>query len=220
MAPSELTNALTVIDERLNTAYTVALSLLCFAAAAVAAVFTVRGVVAPNLAGTSAVLAVAGGVGAIVASRVLVWQRSEVYDEIVLAGFRHVGGPAVTHHAADLVSPARRQMFAATLERFIEVSVQNQRSSVPLDRRALRELEPHLRGLCARVRALDVAVDPAGMVLLRRLLTDGATSPLFRLGDPKPELERAIEHIHAQLGPMPVIQLFPAATTEPLRLAA
>jgi hypothetical protein len=35
-----------------------------------------------------------------------------------------------------------------------------------------------------------------------------------------PELERAIENIHAHLGPAPVIQLFPAQTTEPLRLAA
>ena len=26
------------------------------------------------------------------------------------------------------------------------------------------ELEPHLRGLCARVRAIDVPVEPAGMV--------------------------------------------------------
>ena len=37
---------------------------------------------------------------------------------------------------------------------------------------------------------------------------------------PKPDLERPIERIHAQLGPMPVIQLFPAGSTEPLRLAA
>jgi hypothetical protein len=61
-------------------------------------------------------------------------------------------------------------------------------------------------------------------VLLRRLITDGATSPLFRassdLDAHVPELERAIENIHAHLGPAPVIQLFPAQTTEPLRLAA
>jgi hypothetical protein len=218
MAPSELTHALAVIDERLKTAYTVALSLLVFAAGALVAVFAVRGIAA--LAGASAVLAVIGGLGAIVASRMLVWKRIEIYDEIILSGFRHVGGPAIARHAADLVSPARRTMFANTLERFVEVAVRNQLTAVPLDRRRVRELEPQIRGLCARVRAFDVALDPAGMVLLRRLITDGATSPLFSVGDDKPELARELERIHAQLGPMPVIQLFPAATTEPLRLAA
>jgi len=218
MAPSELTRALTVFDERLKTAYTVALSLVTFAIAAVVAVFAVRGVA--GLAGVSAVLAAIGAGGALVASRVVVWQRSELLDEIILSGYRHVGASAVARHAADLVSPERRQVFANTLERFIEVAVSHQMCSVPLDRRTLRELEPHLRGLCARVRAIDVPVEPAGMVLLRRLITDGATSPIFHLGDSKPDLEREIERIHAQLGSMPVIQLFPAAATEPLRLAA
>jgi hypothetical protein len=218
MAPSELTRALTVFDERLKTAYTVALSLATFAMAAVVAVFAMQGIA--GLAGASAVLAAIGAGGAIVASRVILWQRSELLDEIVLSGYRHVGGSAIARHVADLVSPERRRMFAGTLERFIEVAVSHQLCSVPLDRRALRELEPHLRGLCARVRAIDLPVDPAGMVLLRRLITDGATSPIFHLGDSEPDLEREIERIHAQLGPMPVIQLFPAAATEPLRLAA
>jgi hypothetical protein len=219
MAPSELTRALTVLDERLKTARTVALSLLCFAVAAGVGMFTVRGIT-PSLAGMSAVLAVVGALGAIGASRMLLWQREELYDEIVLAGFRHVGGPAIARHADDLVSPAQRRILAATLERFLEVAVGNRLAAVPLDRKSLRELEAHVRGLCLRVRALDVPVDPAGMVLLRRLITDGATSPLFRLGGPKPELERAIERIHAQLGPMPVIQHLPTVTTEPLRIAA
>jgi len=218
MAPSEFTHALAVVDERLRTAYTVALSLLVFAAGAFVAVFAVHG--AAGLAGTSAVLAMIGGLGAIVASRMLVWKRTEIYDEIILSGFRHVGGAAIARHAADLISPARRRMFANTLERFVEVAVSNQLSSVPLDRHRVRELEPQMRGLCARVRALDVGVDPAGMVLLRRLITDGATSPLFSVGDDKPDLEHELERIHQQLGSMPVIQLFPAATTEPLRLAA
>ncbi|HEY3765756.1 MAG TPA: hypothetical protein VGL44_11420 [Gaiellales bacterium] len=218
MAPSEITHALHVVDERLQAAYTVAASLLIFAVASVVGAFALHGLT--GLAAASAVLAAVGALGAMVASRMLEWKRCDLYDEIVLSGFRHVGGPAVARHAADLVSAARRQMFAATLERFLEIAMQNQIGSVPLDRKALRELEPHIRGLCSRVRALDAQVDAAGMVLLRRLLTDGATSPLFRLGGPKPELERALERIHAQLGPMPVIQLFPATSTEPLRIAA
>ena len=219
MAPSELTDALSSIDERLKTAYTVAGSLLCFAVAAFVAVFAVRGIT-PGLAGTASALSMIGAGGALVASRVCVWRREELYDEIVLAGYRHVGGSAVSRYAESLVSADRRRMLAGTLERFLEISLRHQLTAVPLDRQTVRDLEPHIRGLCARVRAVDVDVHAAGMVLLRRLITDGARSPLFRASGHGPELERAIERIHAHLGPAPVIQLFPAATTEPLRLAA
>ncbi len=218
MAPSELNTLLDAVNERLRTTYTVAASLLVFAVASAAAALVAGGIA--GLAVASALIAGLGGAGALVASRMTVWQRCDVYDEIVLAGFRHVGGPAVARHAADLVSAARRCMLATTLERFLEISLQRQLGAVPLDRHSLRALEPNIRGLCARVRAVDVPVDPAGMVMLRRLLTDGATSPLFHMGGPKIDLERAIDRIHALLGPMPVIQLFPAASTEPLRLAA
>lgn len=218
MAPSELNHLLDAADERLKTTYMVAASLLTFAVASAVAIFADRGLA--GLATASAVIAAIGGAGALAVSRVVAWQRCEVYDEVVLAGYRHVGGPAVDRHAADLVSPDRRRMLAATLERFLEISLRNQFGPVPLDRPAVRDLEPNIRGLCARVRAVDVPVDAAGMVMLRRLITDGATSPLFRLGGPKAELARAIDRIHTLLGPMPVIQLFPAANTEPLRLAA
>jgi|SRR5690242_2412111 hypothetical protein len=218
MAPSELTTRLDVVNERLTTAYTVAASLLAFAVASTIAAFAVGSIM--GLAVSSAVIATIGAGGALAASRMIIWQRCDVYDEIVLAGYRHVGGSAVTRHAADLVSADRRQVLAATLERFLEVSLQGQLGAVPLDRHTLRDLEPNIRGLCARVRAIEVPVEAAGMVLLRRLLTDGATSPLFHMGGPKLELERTLERIHSMLGPMPVIQLFPAASTEPLRLAA
>jgi hypothetical protein len=218
MAPSELTHLLDIANERLRTAYTVAASLFTFGVACAIAVFVLHGVA--GLAAASAVIAAVGGAGALAASRMLVWQRCHVYDEIVLAGFRHVGGAAAARHAARLVAPERRRMLAATLERFLEISLGNQLGSVPLDRHSLRALEPSIRGLCARVRAIDIPVDPAGMVMLRRLITDGATSPLFRLGGPKLELERSIDRIHRLLGPMPAVQLFPAASTEPLRLAA
>ena len=218
MAPSELNNLLDAANERLATAYTVAASLLAFAVASAFAVFVAHGIA--GLAVSSAVIAAIGSAGALAASRMLIWKRCEVYDEIVLTGFRHVGGAEITRHTADLVSADRRRMLAATLERFLEISLRNQLGSVPLDRHSLRALEPNIRGLVARVRAVDVPVDAAGMVLLRRLITDGATSPLFQMGGPKVELERALDRIHAMLGPMPVLQLFPAASTEPLRLAA
>jgi hypothetical protein len=223
MAPSELNTALSVADERLKTAYTVAGSLLVFAAAAFVAVFTLHDIT-PDLAATASAISAVGTAAALAASRVCVWRREELYDEVVLSGYRHVGGDAVNRHAEALVSAERRLMLARTLERFLEISLRHELTAVPLDRRTVREHEPHIRGLCARVGAVDVDVHAAGMVLLRRLITDGVTSPLFRssteLEGRAPELERAIEHIHAHLGPAPVIQLFPAQTTEPLRLAA
>jgi hypothetical protein len=223
MAPSELTHALSVVDERLKTAHTVAGSLLCFAAAAFVAIFAVQHIT-PDLAATASAISAVGAAGALAASRVCIWRREELYDEVVLSGYRHVGGDAVNRHAEALVSAGRRLMLARTLERFLEISLRNQLTAAPLDRPAVRELEPHIRGLCARLRAVDMDVHAAGMVLMRRLITDGVTSPLFRastevLGD-SAELERAIENIHAHLGPAPVIQLFPAQTTEPLRIAA
>ena len=219
MAPSELNNALSAMDERLKTAYTVAASLLCFAVVAFIGIFAVRSIT-PGLAATASVISVVGAAGAIVASRVCIWRKVELFDEIVLAGYRHVGGDAVNRYAEGLVSADRRQTLAGTLERFLEISLCNQLTAVPLDRQTVRDLEPHIRGLCARVRAVDNDVHAAGMVLLRRLITDGSSSPLFRVGGHGPELERAIANIHAHLGPAPVIQLFPAQSTEPLRLAA
>jgi hypothetical protein len=223
MAPSELAHSLSVIDERLQTAYTVAGSLLAFAVAAFVAALTLQSIT-PHLAATASVISAIGAAAAMAASRACLWRREELYDEVVLAGYRHVGGDAVNRHAEALVSADRRLMLAHTLERFLEIALRNQLTAVPLDRPTVRALEPHIRGLCARVRAVDVDVHAAGMVLLRRLITDGVSSPLFRastetLGDSS-ELERAIESIHAHLGPAPVIQLFPAQTTEPLRRAA
>jgi hypothetical protein len=218
MAPSEFTNALTIVDERLRTTYTMAASLLSYAVLALAAAVAVHGV--PPLVGTSSVLAVLGGLVAVAAARLQLWKRSEIYDEIVLSGYRHVGGTAIARHTTDLVSPGRRRMLADTLERLLEFTVRRQVAAVPLNRTAMRELEPHIRGLCTRLRAVDIAVEPAGMVVLGRLLTDGASSPLFKAHGALQELERALERIHNLLGPMPVIRLHPAVATEPLRLAA
>ena len=64
MAPSEFSNALTIVDERLRTVYTMAASLLSYAVLALAAVFAVHGIT--PVVGTSSVLAVLGGLGAMV----------------------------------------------------------------------------------------------------------------------------------------------------------
>jgi hypothetical protein len=199
MSPADFIHALSVVNERLKTARTVAISLLCFAAVALAGTYGVRAI-QPGMAKTMAAIAVIGGLGAIVAGRLLNLHRMEILDDILLSGFRHVGGPDVGRRAAELVHIRRRRQLADTLERFVEVAATNHPCSVPLHRPALREMAPQVRQLTARLREPSTEVQASGMVLVRRLVTDGAESPIFApVGEPR-DLQRALDRIHAELG--------------------
>jgi hypothetical protein len=199
MSPADFIHALSVVNERLKTARTVAISLLCFAALALAGTYGVRGI-EPGLAKTMAAIALVGGLGAIVAGRFLNLHRMEILDDILLSGFRHVGGPDVGRRAAELVHIRRRRQLADTLERFVEVASTNHPCAVPLHRPALREMAPQVRELTARLREPRTEVQPSGMVLVRRLVTDGSESPIFAPIGPPRDLQRALDRIHAELG--------------------
>jgi hypothetical protein len=199
MTPAEFIHALSIVNERLKTARTVAISLLAFAALALAGTYGVKAV-QPGMAKTMAVIAVIGGLGAIVVGRVLRLHRTELLDDILLSGFRHVGGPDVGRRAAELVTLHRRRQLAETLERFVEVAATNDPCSVPLHRPALREMAPKVLELTHRLREADTRVQPSGMVLVRRLVTDGCQSPIFAPVGPPRDLERALDRIHAELG--------------------
>jgi hypothetical protein len=199
MSPADFIHALSIVNDRLKTARTVAISLLCFAAVALAGTYGVRAI-QPGMAKTMAGIAVIGGLGAIGAGRLLKLHRIEILDDILLSGFRHVGGPDVGRRAAELVHIRRRRQLADTLERFVEVAATNHRCAVPLHRPALREMAPQVRELTARLREPSTEVQASGMVLVRRLVTDGAVSPIFApVGQPR-DLQRALERIHAELG--------------------
>ncbi len=199
MSPADFIHALSIVNERLKTARTVAISLLCFAAVALAGTYGVRAI-QPGMAKTMAAIALIGGLGAIVAGRLLNLHRVEILDDILLSGFRHVGGPDVGRRAAELVHIRRRRQLADTLERFVEVAATNHPCSVPLHRPALREMAPQVRELTARLREPSTEVQASGMVLVRRLVTDGAESPIFApVGHPR-DLRRALDRIHAELG--------------------
>jgi hypothetical protein len=198
MSPADFIHALSVVNERLKTARTVAISLLCFAALALAGTYGVRGI-EPGLAKTMAAIALVGGLGAIVAGRFLNLHRMEILDDILLSGFRHVGGPDVGRRAAELVHIRRRRQLADTLERFVEVASTNHPCAVPLHRPALREMAPQVRELTARLREPRTEVQPSGMVLVRRLVTDGSESPIFAPIGPPRDLQRALDRIHAEL---------------------
>ena len=199
MTPSDFTRALTRVNERLQSVRTAATSMLLLALLALAGAYAVAAI-QPRLAKTVAALAVAGSVGAIAAARILSWRRDELYDDILLAGFRHVGGPDVARRAADLVSRSRRCQLATTLERFVEAALENRRTAVPLERSAVCEMSPRVLELASLLRE-ERPVEPAGMVLVRRLVTDGAESPLFHAVTGVRDLERALDRILAALVP-------------------
>jgi hypothetical protein len=61
-------------------------------------------------------------------------------------------------------------------------------------------MAPKVHELTARLREPGAEVRPSGMVLVRRLVTDGSESPIFApVGQPR-DLERALDRIHAELG--------------------
>ena len=90
---------------------------------------------------------------------------------------------------------------------------------VPVNREALLHCAHQAQAIASTLRSLAVDVEPAGMVLLQRLVTDGVTSPLFNPGLPPRDLERAFDRIAAMLGTN-VVTLRPHGEPDDLRLAA
>src|SRR6478735_936940 len=119
----------------------------------------------------------------------------ELYDDVVLHGFRHVHPQAVARRAAELVSRRQRRQIADTLDRFVAAAVENHPTPVPVHRGALIELRPQVTELSTILRTPEVELEPAGMVLLGRFISDGATSPLFKLNAHPTEVERELARI-------------------------
>lgn len=199
MTPSELTASVARVNDRIRSVLTAASSLLVLAALALAGGYGVHRI-QPGMAKAIAVLALIGVLGLAIASRLFSWQRDEIYDDIVLAGFRHVHPAAVARRARELVSIGHRRRFANTLDRFVQAAVERQPTPVPLHRSALIELGPQVHVISTILRRDELELDPAGMVLLRRLVTDGTTSPLFHPAVESRELERELERIRRVLG--------------------
>jgi hypothetical protein len=194
MTPSELTALLARANDRLRSALTGASSLVLLALLALISSYGVHKIQA-GMAKTVAVLAVLGVALLILAYRFFRWQRDELYDDVVLHGFRHVHPQAVARRAAELVSRRQRRQIADTLDRFVEAAVENHPTPVPVHRGALIELRPQVAELSTILRTPDVELEPAGMVLLGRFISDGATSPLFKLNAHPTEMERELARI-------------------------
>ena len=198
MTPSESTALLARLNDRIRSAVTGASSLAVLAIVSIVAGYGVHRI-APEMAKTVAVFAMIGGLLMIAACRFFAWQREEIYDDIVLQGFRHVHRAAVARRAAALVSRSRRKQLADTLDRYVTAAQDNYPTPVPVHRSALLAVRPQVRQLSLILRTEEVELDPAGMVLLTRLITDGATSPLYRLSADEQELRRELDRIRTAL---------------------
>jgi hypothetical protein len=199
MSPSELHALVVRTNDRITSAITGASSLVLLAVVAAIGGYGLHRIGAP-LAETLTAFAGFGGVIMVTAFLFLRWRREEIYDDIVLHGFRHVHPQQVARRAAQLVSRGKRAEMADTLDRFVEAAVRGRRTPVPVHRGALKELHPQVTQLSEILRSEEVELEPAGMVLLQRFVTDGVASPLFRLSAPPKEMERELERIRRTLG--------------------
>jgi len=207
MTPSDFTQALTTVNDRVRSLLTGALSLLVLAALAIVATSGVHQL-APGLGRTIAVLGLLGGLGLLAGGWFASLERRTIYEDIIVAGFRHVHAPEVAKRAAELVGVTSRLRLAGALDRFLEAARMERVAPVPVNREALLHCAHQAQAIASTLRSLAVDVEPAGMVLLQRLVTDGVTSPLFNPGRPARDLERAFDHIASMLGSN-VVQLRP-----------
>src|SRR6516165_4086255 len=199
MNPSELHALVVRTNDRIRSAVTGASSLVLLAIGTAIAGYGLHRIDAP-LAEPLTTFAAFGVVIMIVAFVFLRWRREEIYDDIVLHGFRHVHPQQVARRATQLVSRGKRTEMADTLDRFVEAAVANRRTPVPVHRGALKECHPQVRQLTQILRSEEVELEPAGMVLLNRFITDGSASPLFRTSAPPKEMERELDRIRRTLG--------------------
>jgi hypothetical protein len=108
------------------------------------------------------------------------WWRRRRLDDRLAGGADPASSPELALRALRICSQRRRERLARTLERVMSDARQPpplMRAQVPLRRRAILECMEDLQALVGRLRD-GHAVDPQGVVLIERLLTDGG-GPLY-----------------------------------------
>jgi hypothetical protein len=197
MSPSEFTTRLTALDERIRSlAFSVcSLALMALVGAPVSVDL---GFIRPLAGELTAVVAVLGIAVVGFWLSHLTGLRNHVYDDIVLSGFRHVRPQKVQRRIKQLRSRTNRRRLASTLERFTDPRP-DPWLPVPIYSHTVRGLQPRVRRISALLRDEHGAPEPTGIVLLSRLLFDGASSPLFgRRGDSR-QVARQLDLIEQQL---------------------
>jgi hypothetical protein len=124
--------------------------------------------------------------------------RRPALDRRLLAGADPGSDPALRRRVVELESPQMRRTLAGDLEGIVEAGERPppRNAAVPLDRRAVRASRRWLLQLAQDLREPG-EVSVRGILLIRRLLTDGA-SPLYLARSPA-ELELAVRHARSAL---------------------
>jgi hypothetical protein len=120
-------------------------------------------------------------------------RRRELLDDLIIHGWVNVAPDDVRDREVELLSPRHRNLLARALEnQLLETpTLAHQRLAVLLE---LRRQSDRLRGLARRLR--DDPIDPRGVVMIKKMLTDG-TSPIHN--GPSDAIEPALERVERAL---------------------
>ncbi|MDX6377718.1 MAG: hypothetical protein QOE98_2021 [Gaiellaceae bacterium] len=120
-------------------------------------------------------------------------RRRELLDDLIIHGWVNVAPDDVREREVELLSPRHRNLLARALEnQLLETpTLAHQRLAVLLE---LRRQSERLRGLARRLR--DDPIDPRGVVMIKKMLTDG-TSPIHN--GPSDAIEPALERVERAL---------------------
>jgi hypothetical protein len=115
------------------------------------------------------------------ALRLRVWTTRASLDQQIVTGRAWHSGAATALRTRQLSAPRSRQRLAGCLRGIVAYADRDGHplfSAVVVDRAAVRADREAILGLAERLDAED-PVNPRGIVLARRLLTDGIDSPLY-----------------------------------------
>jgi len=164
------------------------------AAATIPVALRALGLVGWTAATTAVAAMVAAALWAYAASRAALQRHREVVDELIVNGWRMVAPDDVARREAELVSPRHRQMLASALKNQLEyasrgVAFTLQGRFVTAE---LRRLERQVDLVAARLCDVSRPVNPRGMVLVARLLSEPG-SPLH--GGPQEAIAPALDRV-------------------------
>jgi hypothetical protein len=122
-------------------------------------------------------------------------RRRAVADAWLLNGGRPT---QFAWRAEELTSPGERRLLARSLRAVVrELGFPGRRSTVPLNRRALRPHAEEIAALAERLDDLDRPISPAGILEVEELLTSPG-SPLF-LHESDADVSKTLAKIHRKL---------------------
>lgn len=137
--------------------------------------------------------------------RILARLRAHSIDDELLNGRVATGNPVVLVRLARLLSRRYRSRIAASLRRLLGEARRPERNRftarLQIKRREVLGNEPLILTLADELEQ-DESVNPRGVILAERLITDGMTSPVYGpdpIHPPEETVESAVKHARAAL---------------------